>query len=83
MEENEEQWEVRAGGGHVREVEDEVRADVEGLKNECPEWKPPRVRVVKHPGVLMEEVVDQLFRDPRSASEDTQRTKTEPSVKST
>lgn len=41
---------------HVREVEEEVQADVEWLKRRYPEWKAPKVRVVKHRGVLMEDI---------------------------
>lgn len=41
---------------HVREVEEEVRADVEGLKRDWREWKVPRVTVVRHRGVLVEEL---------------------------
>lgn len=41
---------------HVKEVEEEVRADVEGLKRACEGWCVPRVRVVRHRGVLMEEL---------------------------
>jgi hypothetical protein len=47
---------VGAVWSHVEEVEEEVRADVEVLKRECPEWKVPRVRVVRHRGVLGEEL---------------------------
>ena len=51
-------WSDVVGGlwSHVEEVEGEVRADVEGLKREYPEWKVPRVRVVRHRGVLGEEL---------------------------
>ena len=50
-------WSDVVGGlwSHVKEVEDEVRADVEGLKRSFPDWKVPNVRVIKHRGLLMEE----------------------------
>ena len=41
---------------HIREVEEEVRAEIEGLKRECGEWTAPMVRVVKHRGMLVEEL---------------------------
>ena len=52
-------WSDAVGGlwSHVEEVEKEVRDDVENLKREDPEWRVPRVRVVRHRGVLGEELV--------------------------
>jgi hypothetical protein len=42
-------------GGHFREVEMEVLADVENLARKFPEWRRPVVRVVKHRSVLARE----------------------------
>jgi hypothetical protein len=43
-------------GGHVTEVGEEVRGDVEGLKRKFPEWQKPRVQIVKHRGFLTKEL---------------------------
>ena len=51
-----ENWSDVVGGlwSHFNEVEEEVTADVEGLKRSYPGWKAPRVRVVRHRGMLIE-----------------------------
>ena len=43
-------------GSHVREVEVEVTGDVEGLKRLFPEWMNPKVKVVKHIGIIRKEL---------------------------
>jgi hypothetical protein len=51
-------WSDLVGGlwSHFKEVEDEVKADIGNLKRKYPDWKAPMVRVVKHRGVLIEEI---------------------------
>ena len=51
-------WSDVVGGlwSHVKEVEDEVRADVESLKKQDPSWTAPRLRIVRHRGVLLQEL---------------------------
>jgi hypothetical protein len=50
-----ENWSDVVGGlwSHVPEVDEEVNADVEGLKRRYPGWKVPRVKVVRHREMLM------------------------------
>ena len=43
-------------GSHVKEVAEEVMSDVEGLKRSFPEWRKPKVKIVKHMGIVTKEL---------------------------